>query len=92
MKFRQILIFFLIFISQVRAQKLLIPMDLTQTDHLKSYGVAYHTLKRGINVEWLLNFRGGSFLTDADEETVRECRIKGVKYQLISDAQTEQIY
>ncbi|RKY82443.1 asparagine synthetase B, partial [candidate division KSB1 bacterium] len=44
MKFRQILIFFLIFISQVRAQKLLIPMDLTQTDHLKSYGVAYHTL------------------------------------------------
>ena len=40
----------------------LIPMDLTQTDHLKSYGVAYWALEKGYRVEWLLNYRSGSFL------------------------------
>ena len=39
-------------------------MDLTQKDHLKAYGVAYHVLTERVNVEWLLNFRGGSFLID----------------------------
>ena len=43
------------------SQKILIPMDLTQKDHLKAYGVAYHVLTERVNVEWLLNFRGGSF-------------------------------
>ena len=40
-------------------------MDQTQNDHLKSYGIAYYALKRNINVEWLLNFQGGSFLIDS---------------------------
>ena len=45
-------------------QKILIPMDNTQTDHLKAYGIAFLNLKKSIDVEWLLNYRGGSFLFD----------------------------
>ncbi len=48
--------------SSVQAQYILIPMDQTQTDHLKAYGVAYWILAQNSNVEWLLNYRGGSFL------------------------------
>lgn len=66
-------------------------MDLTQTDHLKSYGVAYRALERGINVEWLLNFRGGSFLMNPDEGIVSECRAKGVTYQQVSPAEEVDI-
>ncbi|HEX9912553.1 MAG TPA: asparagine synthetase B, partial [candidate division Zixibacteria bacterium] len=73
--FRKIIVFlfFLYFIlillpKNIEAQKLLIPMDLSQTDHLKAYGVAYWVLEQGLNVEWLLNYRGGSFLADFSEE------------------------
>ena len=54
-----------IFISSfIFSQKILIPMDNTQKDHLKAYGVAFHSLQKKSNVEWLLNYRGGSFLFD----------------------------
>lgn len=58
--------------------KLLIPMDLQQTDHLKAYGIAYLALTKGIPVDWLLNYRGGSFLMDYSESIAGECRIRGV--------------
>ena len=58
--------------------KILIPMDLSQTNHLKAYGVAYHALQRGESVEWLLNYRGGSFLMEEDPATVRDCALGGV--------------
>ena len=48
--------------SPLKADKMLIPMDFSQTDHLKAYGVAYHALEMNSTVEWLLNYRGGSFL------------------------------
>lgn len=67
-------------------------MDLKQTDHLKAYGVAYWTLQKGINVEWLLNFRGGSFLTDYNAAIERELRVRGVSYESISGTQAAQIY
>jgi hypothetical protein len=73
------------------ASKILIPMDLTQTDHLKAYGVAYWCLKSGVNVEWLLNFRGGSFLTDDLPQISEVCRLKGVSYEQISGAQEADI-
>ena len=60
------------------SQKLLIPMDNSQRDHLKAYGVTFWTLRREVNVEWLLNYRGGSFLIDALPEIQRECQIRGV--------------
>jgi hypothetical protein len=65
--------------------KILVPMDLSQADHLKAYGLAYWALDRGIEVEWLLNYRGGSFFFDDDEEVVRESRIRGVSLETVSD-------
>ena len=80
------------FIPQAFPQKLLIPMDLKQTDHLKAYGIAYWTLEQGVNVEWLLNYRGGSFLTDYSNAIERQCKIRGVSYAKISGATASQIY
>jgi hypothetical protein len=68
------------------ASKILIPMDLSQTDHLKAYGVAYWCLKYGVKVEWLLNYRNGSFLTDDLPQISEVCRLKGVSYETISGA------
>lgn len=79
-------------LSNAWGQKILIPMDLKQTDHLKAYGVAYWTLERGINVEWLLNYRGGSFMMDYYAEIERECRVRGVTINLISGSQIAQVY
>ena len=67
------------------AEKLLIPMDLSQSDHLKAYGVAYDALKRGLKVEWLLNYRSGSFMMDFTSEIDNECRLKGVRAENVSD-------
>ena len=53
-------------------------MDQIQTDHLKAYGVAFWTLKNGSNVDWLLNYRGGSFLIDNNFITERELKIRGI--------------
>ena len=69
----------------VFAQKLLIPMDLSQTDHLKAYGIAWLALDRGLKVDWLLNYRGGSFLMDFAPEIESECRLRGVLSQSVSD-------
>jgi hypothetical protein len=74
----------LLLVSAGFAQRVLIPMDLAQTDHLKSYGIAYHALERGIVVEWLLNYRGGSFLMNADEVLLKECRAKGVRFEAVT--------
>ena len=67
-------------------------MDFSQTDHLKAYGVAYWTLQKGINVEWLLNYRGGSFSMAIFPGLESECRIRGVKYKIIDATQMNQIY
>ena len=53
-----------------------------QSDHLKAYGLAYWTLTKGINVEWLLNYRSGAFLMPAFP-IESECRIRGIKYELV---------
>jgi hypothetical protein len=79
-------------VSSVHGDRLLINMDLAQTDHLKAYGVAYWCLERGHNVEWLLNYRGGSFMTDATEENLALCRLRGVAHGVIGGAQVATIY
>ncbi|MFQ6102711.1 MAG: asparagine synthetase B [Candidatus Glassbacteria bacterium] len=66
--------------------KILIPMDLTQTDHLKAYGLAYKSLEMGWDVEWLLNYRGGSFLLLDRELLRKEAKIRGVYYELLTTA------
>ena len=73
-------------------QKILIPMDLTQTDHLKAYGAAYWTLENGVAVEWLLNYLGGAFLTDQYPELERRLRVRGVSFRRVSASEVAQIY
>jgi hypothetical protein len=79
-------------ITPVSAQKILITMDLKQTDHLKAYGVAFWALERGINVEWLLNYRGGSFMLDHFSAAERELRLRGVTFSNLSPSQATQVY
>lgn len=74
------------------AARILIPMDEVQTDHLKAYGVAYWCLEQGYKVEWLLNFRAGSFLTDARANTENICLLRGVEYEIVPDGQVSEIY
>ncbi len=71
---------------------ILIPMDLGQRDHLKAYGVAYWILQQGIRVEWLLNYRGGSFHCDRFEALERELRVKGVSYEVTGGVELGSIY
>ena len=71
--------------------KFLIPMDDKQNDHLKAYGVAYSVLKQGVKVDWLLNYRGGSFVMDAYEGIKRECLLKNVTYFEITSGQYNEI-
>ena len=67
-------------------------MDDYQKDHLKAYGIAFYSLKNNANVEWLLNYRGGSFLFDNSNIISRECILRGVNYELISATELNQIY
>jgi hypothetical protein len=74
-----------------RAASILIPMDDEQKDHLKSYGIAFWTLKNGETVDWLLNYRGGSFMMKYDKKLEDECKIRGVSYQVLPDAKVNEI-
>jgi hypothetical protein len=87
-----VFIYGLLSLSRGSAERLLIYMDLKQTDHLKAYGVAYWTLQKGIKVEWLLNYRGGSFLMDSYQTIQEEARIRGVAYTVMSDVEAAQVY
>lgn len=74
------------------ASYILIPMDAdTQKEHLKAYGITYWTLERQVKVKWLLNYRGGSFLLPDTEEIKKECQIRGVSFEVLSDAKATQI-
>ncbi len=83
----------LILISgQLRASFVLIPMDAeSQKDHLKAYGITYWVLENGQKAEWLLNYRGGSFLIPDSERLRKECAIRGVSFEVISNAEAERI-
>lgn len=74
-----------------KAASILIPMDDAQKDHLKSYGLAFWVLQNGGEVEWLLNYRGGSFMAGYKKKTEDECRIRGISYEVIADAVANKI-
>ena len=82
----------MIMVQHINAQKLLIPMDLAQTDHLKAYGLTYWALTKNVNTEWLLNYRGGSFLCDPEPFLIAECRIRGVGFEQLTQGQALAIY
>ncbi len=89
---RAIFIIVLICLSIVtKAAYLLIPMDESQTNHLKSYGITYWMLTKEIPVDWLLNYRGGSFMVKYHQTLENECVIRGISYDVISDASANQI-
>lgn len=79
-------------VSASAQQKILIYMDLQQTDHLKAYGIAYWALMKGIEVDWLLNYRGGSFMMDYFDIVAIECRVRGVAFSQSSAGEAMQIY
>ena len=85
-------VWFMLFPTFGGAQHLLIPMDFVQSDHLKAYGLAYWTLTKGINVEWLLNYRSGAFLMPAFPGLESECRVRGIKYELVGPTEVNNIY
>ncbi|MBN1542411.1 asparagine synthetase B [candidate division KSB1 bacterium] len=80
-----------LFCMTAKADELLIPMDLQQTNHLKAYGLAYYALQQGIDVEWLLNYRGGSFLVALNPALESEARLRGVVYERLSTVAVLQI-
>jgi len=76
--------------SSLRAE-ILIPMDATQSNHLKAYGVAFEGLKEKLVVRWLLNYRGGSFLFPDAEGIASICNIRGVRFETVSSSQVAAI-
>ena len=87
-----LLILLLCFSANAFASYILIPMDAEgQKNHLKAYGITYWTLEKQQKVKWLLNYKGGSFLLPDFEEIRRECQIRGVSFEVISDAAAESL-
>ncbi len=72
--------------------KILIYMDLKQTDHLRAYGITYNALLKGAKADWLLNYRGGSFLIDYSDDIAKECLIEGVAFDKLSIKEAADIY
>ena len=86
-----LILLLLVLAMPAKAAYLLIPMDNTQTNHLKAYGVAYWVLQREVEISWLLNYRGGSYLIPYHEMFERECKMRNVSYNVIADAQADAI-
>jgi len=84
-------VFLLGFTNSTHAAHLLIPMDKSQSNHLKAYGVAYWVLQQGVEIGWLLNYRGGSYLIQYHQRIENECVIRNVSYQVITDVQASSI-
>ena len=86
-----LLVLFLVLSTQLKAVYLLLPMDEAQKNHLKAYGIAFWLLQKEVQVDWLLNYRGGSFLIQYNKATENECNIRGVTFQALADAQVDAI-
>jgi hypothetical protein len=87
-----LLSFILLLLSAAgRAASILIPMDEVQKDHLKSYGIAFWVLKNNQEVDWLLNYRGGSFMMVYSKAIEDECKVRGVSFEVLADAKVNAI-
>ncbi|KAF9657857.1 asparagine synthetase B [Tenacibaculum mesophilum] len=90
-QFLYILTFFL-FSNSLWASFIYVPMsNENQKNHLKAYGIVYYALQNGLKAKWLLNYDGGAFLIENNEAVEKECKIRGVSYQIISDAKSALI-
>ncbi len=86
-----VILLIIVTITSSRANSILIPMDGAQQNHLKGYGITYFMLQQGTEVDWLLNYRGGSFLAPYSQAIQNECTVRGVSFELISSARTNMI-
>ena len=87
-----IILLFLFVSSSISASFIYVPMnDDNQTNHLKAYGIVYYSLEVGLKAKWLLNYDGGAFLIENNKVIENECNIRGVTYQVISDAKAQLI-
>ena len=93
MSFNKIVLLLLFLISfSGKASFILLPMDETsQQNHLKAYGITYWCLDKNYKAHWLLNYRGGSFLLPDADEIRKECQIRGVSFEILSDGEQESI-
>jgi hypothetical protein len=93
MTFKNSILAILLLLSfSAKASFILLPMDeTTQQNHLKAYGITYWCLDKKYKASWLLNYRGGSFLLPDAEEIRKECQIRGVGFEVLSDAETNSI-
>ena len=81
----------ILLVHTAKASFILIPMDEKQSNHLKAYGITYWTLEQGIEVKWLLNYRGGSFLIQHQQAIASECLVRGVSFEILADGQANNI-
>ena len=86
-----LLLLFFLNLSSLKASYILINMDDKQTNHLKAYGIAYLSIQNEIDVSWLLNYKGGSFLIKTNNFIENECKIRNVSYDLIADIASNRI-
>jgi hypothetical protein len=84
-------VLFVLVAFSLKAQHILIPMDNSQTNHLKAYGIMFLVLEKGGYGDWLLNYRGGSFAFPYNREIEKECLIRNVRYEVIANAQMSKI-
>ncbi len=93
MKTKNLCFLFLFFVSTIaKAGFLLLPMDETsQQNHLKAYGITYWCLDKNYKASWLLNYRGGSFLLPDAPEIRKECQIRGVSFEVVSDSEEAEL-
>ena len=89
---KRVIFILLTFLSQlVFGASILIPMDAVQTNHLKAYGFAYFALQKNISVDWLLNYRGGSFMLEWSSALASECKVRGIYTEIITAKETNAI-
>lgn len=91
MKLVTVFLFSILFHLSVKGSQILVPMDEGQTNHLKAYGLAYWALEKSVTIEWLLNFRGGSFLFPNLRALEEELVLRNIKYEVLADGQVNQI-
>ncbi len=91
MKYFLLVSCFVIFTIRSFAVSIIIEMDENQKDHLKAYGIAYYSLKNDLEVNWLLNYKGGSFLMQYNAILEKEIKLRGISYSVISDAEVNNL-
>ena len=92
MKKRLTILTFLLISNSIWASFIYVPMSNdNQKNHLKAYGIVYYSLEAGLKSKWLLNYDGGAFLIENNKLIENECKIRGVSFQIISDAKAQLI-